>query len=442
MFPKQETFKMIARYTLPEMGALWNDQARYNAWLQVELAACRAWRRLGRIPAQDLAEIEAKAAFSVERIEEIEKETRHDVIAFLTNLAEHVGPSSRYIHLGMTSSDVLDTAYALILRDSADLILAALDRLLAALKLRALEHKNTIMVGRSHGVHAEPVTFGLKLAGFHAEFARDRQRLVSAQRAAARGKISGAVGTYAHVPPELEEMVMADLGLTPAPASTQVVARDGLAEYFCTLAVLGGSIERLAVEIRHLQRTEVLEAEESFGAGQKGSSAMPHKRNPVGSENLSGQVRLLRSYAMASLENMALWHERDISHSSVERTIGPDANILAHYSLHRLAGMVEKLTVYPEHMLRNLNLTGGLIHSQQVLLALASAGLTREDAYRLVQRNAMATWREGGSFLERLQADEEVMAALGPKAASELEALFDPTAHLKNLDYIFNKVFD
>ena len=432
---------MIARYTLPEMGALWSDEARYGAWLQVELAACRAWHGLGRIPAKALQEIEEKAAFSVERIEAIEEETRHDVIAFLTCVAEHVGPSSRYIHLGMTSSDVLDTAYALILRDSADLILAALDRLLAALKTRALEHKHTIMVGRSHGIHAEPITFGFKLAGFHAEFARDRQRLENARKAVARGKISGAVGTYAHLPPELEEMVMADLGLTPAPASTQVVARDGLAEYFCTLAVLGGGIERLAVEIRHMQRTEVLEAEESFGAGQKGSSAMPHKRNPVGSENLSGQVRLLRSYALASLENMALWHERDISHSSVERTIGPDANILAHYSLHRLAGMVEKLTVYPEHMLRNLNLTGGLIHSQQVLLALTGAGLTREDAYRLVQRNAMATWREGGSFLERLKSDAEVMEALGDGASAKLTEMFDPQQHLKNLDYVFEKVF-
>jgi adenylosuccinate lyase len=404
---------MIARYTLPEMGNLWTDQARYQAWLDVELAACRAWHKLGRIPAEALKEIEEKAAFEPARVDEIEKETKHDVIAFLTNLAEHVGPSSRFIHLGMTSSDVLDTAYALLLTRSADLIVSALDRLMAALKKRAYEHKDTIMIGRSHGIHAEPTTFGLKLAGFFAEFQRDQGRLLAAKKAAGRGKISGAVGTYAHVPTQLEEMVMAELGLTPAPASTQVVSRDGIAEYFCALAVLGGGIERLAVEIRHMQRTEVQEAEEPFSVGQKGSSAMPHKRNPVASENLSGQVRLIRGYALAALEDMALWHERDISHSSVERTIGPDANILAHYCLHRLAGLVERLVVYPENMQRNLDSTGGLIHSQQVLLALAQAGLSREDAYKLVQRNAMATWKEGGSFKERLLNDPELTAGLG-----------------------------
>ncbi|KMY68282.1 adenylosuccinate lyase [Desulfocarbo indianensis] len=432
---------MIARYTLPEMGGLWTDQARYQAWLDVELAACRAWRKLGRIPAEALKEIEDRAAFEPERVEEIEKETKHDVIAFLTNVAEHVGPSSRFIHLGMTSSDVLDTAYALQLTRSADLILAALDRLLAGLRKRAFEHKHTLMIGRSHGIHAEPVTFGLKLAGFHAEFSRHRTRLLAAKKAAGRGKVSGAVGTYAHVPPQLEEMVMAELGLEPAPASTQVVSRDGIAEYFTSLAILGGGIERLAVEIRHLQRTEVQEAEEPFSEGQKGSSAMPHKRNPVASENLSGQVRLLRGYALAALEDMALWHERDISHSSVERTIGPDANILAHYCLHRLAGLVERLVVYPERMRRNLDSTGGLIHSQQVLLALAQAGLSREDAYKLVQKNAMATWREGGSFKERLLADPEVMAGLGSEAAATLASLFDPRGHLTNLDYVFEKVF-
>ena len=432
---------MIARYTLPEMGDLWTDQARYQAWLDVELAACRAWRKLGKIPAADLKEIEEGAAFEVQRVEEIEKETKHDVIAFLTNVAEHVGPSSRFIHLGMTSSDVLDTAYALLLSRSADLILAALDRLLAALDKRAFEHKHTLMIGRSHGIHAEPVTFGLKLAGFYAEFQRNRQRLENAKKAAARGKISGAVGTYAHVPPQLEEMVMDELGLAPAPASTQVVARDGIAEYFCALAILGGTIERLAVEIRHLQRTEVLEAEEPFSEGQKGSSAMPHKRNPIASENLSGQVRLLRGYALAALEDMALWHERDISHSSVERTIGPDANILAHYCLHRLAGLVERLVVYPENMQRNLDASGGLIHSQQVLLALAQAGLSREDAYKLVQKNAMATWKEGGSFKERLLNDPELLAGLSGGAADGLDELFDPRQHLNNLDYIFEKVF-
>ncbi len=431
---------MIARYTLPEMGRIWTDENRYAKWLAVELAACRAWNQLGRIPDQALAEIESKAAFETARVDEIEAETRHDVIAFLTNVAEHVGPSSRYIHLGLTSSDVLDTAYALLIKESGGLILAALDRLLAALKTRALEHKYTLQMGRSHGIHAEPVTFGLKLVGFYAEFARDRERLQRAIAAAARGKISGAVGTYANVTPEVERMVMAELGLTPAVASTQVVARDGLAEYFCTLAIIGGSIERLAVEIRHLQRTEVLEAEEAFAKGQKGSSAMPHKRNPIGSENLSGQVRLLRGYALAALENMALWHERDISHSSVERTIGPDADILTHYSLNRLAGMIERLTVYPEHMLRNLNLTGGLIHSQQVLLALAQSGLSREDAYRLVQRHAMATWAEGGSFRQRLEGDPEVIRALGDKIKQTMDAMFDPKAHLSQVDYIFDQI--
>jgi len=431
---------MIARYTLPEMGRIWTDENRYAKWLDVELAACRAWNKLGRIPGEALAEIEAKAAFEVARVEEIEAETRHDVIAFLTNVAEHVGPSSRYIHLGLTSSDVLDTAYALLIKESGELILAALDRLLAALKTRALEHKYTIQMGRSHGIHAEPVTFGLKLVGFYAEFARDRERLERAIGAAARGKISGAVGTYANVTPEVEKMVMADLGLTPAVASTQVVSRDGLAEYFCTLAIIGGSIERLAVEIRHMQRTEVLEAEEAFAKGQKGSSAMPHKRNPIGSENLSGQVRLLRGYALAALENMALWHERDISHSSVERTIGPDADILTHYSLHRMAGMIERLTVYPENMQRNLNLTGGLIHSQQVLLALAQSGISREDAYRLVQQHAMATWAEGGSFRERLKNDPEVSQALGENTGEILDGLFDPKAHLTQVDYIFEQI--
>lgn len=432
---------MIARYTLPEMGRIWTDENKYAMWLKVELAACRAWHKLGKIPAEALAEIEQKAGFSVARTEEIEKETRHDVIAFLTDVAEHVGPASRYIHMGMTSSDVLDTAYALLLKESGQLLLRAIDRLLAALKARALEHKHTLQMGRSHGIHAEPVTFGVKLAGFYAEFARDRARVRRATWAASRGKISGAVGTYAHVPPELERLVMDELGLEPAVASTQVVARDGYAEYFSALAILGGSIERLAVEIRHLQRTEVLEAEESFGQGQKGSSAMPHKKNPISSENLTGQARLLRSYAGAALENMALWHERDISHSSVERSIGPDASIVAHYSLHRLAGVVERLVVHTDNMLRNLGSTGGLIHSQQVLLALVGAGQSREDAYRLVQRNAMATWNEGGSFKDRLLADEEVMVALGQGGAEALEGLFDPMSHLANVDYIFDTVF-
>ena len=432
---------MIARYTLPAMGQVWTDQNRYEAWLQVELAACRAWNKLGKIPDEELALIVAKAGFDADRIDELEKEIKHDVIAFLTSVSEKVGPASRFIHLGLTSSDVLDTAYALLLCQSADLILEALDRLLAALKKRALEHKDTLMMGRSHGIHAEPVTFGLKLAGFYAEFQRDRERLLRARNAAGRGKISGAVGTYANVPPQVEEMVMAELELTPAPASTQVVSRDGIAEYFTTLAIMGGTMERLAVEIRHLQRTEVGEAEEAFTKGQKGSSSMPHKRNPVSSENLSGQVRLLRGYALAAMEDMALWHERDISHSSVERTIGPDANILAHYCLHRLAGIIEGLVVYPERMMANLESSGGLTQSQQVLLALAQAGMTREDAYRVVQTHAMDTWHNGGSFKERLAKDPEVQGTLGEQCAGKLDELFDHSQHTKNVDYIFSKVF-
>ena len=427
---------MIARYTLPAMAQVWTDENRFDAWLQVELAACRAWHQLGRIPDEEMAQIESKAGFDVHRIDELEKEIKHDVIAFLTSVSEHVGPASRYIHLGLTSSDVLDTAYALLLCQSADLILEALDRLLTALQERALEHKNTLMMGRSHGIHAEPTTFGLKLAGFHAEFQRDRERLLRARAAAGRGKISGAVGTYANVPPQVEEMVMQELGLAAAPASTQVVSRDGIAEYFTALAILGGGIERLAIEIRHLQRTEVGEAEEAFSKGQKGSSSMPHKRNPIGSENLSGQVRLIRAYALAALEDMALWHERDISHSSVERTIGPDANILTHYSLHRMAGLIEKLVVYPDRMLKNLESSGGLTQSQQVLLALAQAGMTREDAYRLVQTHAMETWQNGGSFKERLAADPEIQAGLGGDYAVKLEQLFDHAQHTKNVEYI------
>ena len=433
---------MIARYTLPEMGNLWTDEAKYGNWLKVEVAACRSWNKLGKIPDADLAQIEAKANFNASRVDEIEKETRHDVIAFLTNVAEYVGESSRYIHLGLTSSDVLDTALAMTLRDASELIIKALERLLEAIKNQALQHKHTIQMGRSHGIHAEPVTFGIKLLGFYAELKRDLSRLQQAQEAVSYGKISGAVGTYAHMPPEIEQMVMAELGLKPAVASTQVVARDGHAQYFTTLAILGGSLERLAVEIRHLQRTEVLEAEEAFSSGQKGSSAMPHKRNPIASENISGQARLLRAYALASLENMALWHERDISHSSVERAIGPDASITAHYSLHRMAILMENLVVYPDNMLKNLNQTGGLIHSQQVLLALAEAGMLREDAYRLVQKHAMDTWQKGGSFKERLLDDEEVTKGLGADFQIKLDDIFDPNSHLSHLDYIFDATLD
>jgi adenylosuccinate lyase len=433
---------MIERYTLPEMGRLWSDEAKYGNWLRVELAVCRAWNKLGKIPDQDLALIESRAAFSVQRVAEIEKETRHDVIAFLTNVAESVGPASRHIHLGLTSSDVLDTALALTLRAAADLITAGLERLLAALKAKALAYKYTPQIGRSHGVHAEPVTFGLKLLGFYAEFQRDRQRLGEAREAISRGKISGAVGTYAHIPPEVEQMVMQELELQPALASTQVVARDGHAHFFTVLAILGGSLERLAVEIRHLQRTEVLEVEEAFASGQKGSSAMPHKRNPIASENISGQARLLRAYALAALENMALWHERDISHSSVERTIGPDACVAAHYSLHRLAALVENLLVYPEQMMKNINCTKGLLHSQQVLLALTGAGMLREEAYLLVQGHAMAVWRGEGAFKDLLLADPKVRQVLGSDYPAQLEAVFNPSSQLLHLDYIFQQVLD
>ncbi|MDR1397899.1 MAG: adenylosuccinate lyase, partial [Desulfarculales bacterium] len=406
----------------------------------VELAVCRAWNKFGKIPDPDLAQIESKASFSVERIDAIEKETRHDVIAFLTSVAERVGGSSRYIHLGLTSSDVLDTALAMTLRDSCGLIIIALDGLLAALKAKALAHKYTLQIGRSHGVHAEPISFGVKMLGFYAEFARGHKRLLAAREAVSRGKISGAVGTYTNISPELEQMVMNELGLAPALASTQVVARDSHAQFFTALAILGGSLERLAVEIRHLQRTEVLEAEEAFAGGQKGSSAMPHKRNPIASENISGQARLLRAFALAALENMALWHERDISHSSVERTIGPDACAAAHYSLRRMTGIVENLVIYPDNMLKNMNSSGGLIHSQQVLLALTEAGLLREEAYQLVQKHAMEVWRQGGSFKERLGGDAKIRQVLGSDYAGKLDKIFDPAGHLLHIDYIFRQV--
>jgi adenylosuccinate lyase len=429
---------MIERYTRPEMGALWTQDAKYQAWLDVELAACRALAVQGRIPADALAEIEAKAAFDSARIEEIELEVKHDVIAFLTSVAEHVGPSSRFIHLGLTSSDVVDTGFALQLKRSGVLLLEGMDRLYRALVKLAWKHKDTVMIGRSHGIHAEPITFGLKVAVWCAEAQRNRQRLVSAIAAVSAGMLSGAVGTFANIDPSVEDAVCAELGLAPELASTQIISRDRHAEFFSTLAVIAGSIEKIAVEIRHLQRTEVLEAEEPFTAGQKGSSAMPHKRNPILSENLTGLARLLRGYAGMALEDIALWHERDISHSSVERVIGPDACIVMDFMFHRASGLLERLVVYPQRMLDNLHKMHGLIFSQRVLLALTGKGMLREDAYRVVQHNAMQVWEANADFKSLLAADPQIQPYL---SAQELAALFDLSYHTRNVDAIFARVF-
>ncbi|MEL5848276.1 MAG: adenylosuccinate lyase [Candidatus Igneacidithiobacillus chanchocoensis] len=429
---------MIERYTRPEMGALWTQEAKYRAWLQVELAACRALAAKGEIPAADLAEIEAKANFDAARIDTIEKEVKHDVIAFLTSVAEFVGPSSRYIHKGLTSSDVVDTGFALQLRDAGRLLRSGLQRLDRALVQLAWKYKDTIMIGRSHGIHAEPVTFGLKVAVWRAEAQRNLQRLERAIATVSVGMLSGAVGTFANVTPEIEEVVCKELGLQPELASTQVISRDRHAEFFNTLALIGGSIEKIAIEIRHLQRTEVLEAEEPFSVGQKGSSAMPHKRNPILSENLTGLARLLRGYAGMALEDIALWHERDISHSSVERVIGPDACIVLDFMLHRASGLLEGLVVYPERMRENLERMHGLIFSQRVLLALTEKGMLREDAYRLVQRNAMRVWQEGADFQTLLSADPDLQPYLN---SAELSALFDLGYHTQQIDAIFARVF-
>ncbi|GKT07579.1 adenylosuccinate lyase [Desulforhabdus sp. TSK] len=429
---------MIDRYTRPEMGQIWTTENRYRKWLEVEIAVCEALGEAGAIPVDDLKEILEKADFDVRRIEEIEQETHHDVIAFLTSVAEHVGPASRHIHEGLTSSDVLDTSLALLLTQSADLLLEDLDKLLAVLKRRAHEHKDTVMIGRSHGIHAEPVTFGLKFALWYSEMSRNRQRLKQARESIRVGKISGAVGTYANIHPAIEKAVCRKLGLLPAPVSTQIVQRDRHAEFFSTLALIGCSIEKIAVEIRHLQRTEVREAEEFFAAGQKGSSAMPHKRNPIASENLAGLSRVLRGNALAAMENVALWHERDISHSSVERIIGPDSTILLDYMLARLTRVLDKLVVYPQQMRKNLELTGSLFFSQQVMLALTRRGLTREEAYALVQRNAMTVWKEGGQLNTQLKSDPEVTRHLSPP---EIDGIFDLHYHLKHVDAIFQQVF-
>ncbi len=432
---------MIPRYSRPEMVAVWSPETRFRIWFEIEAYACEAMAEIGVIPkdaAKAIWEKGSRAEFDIARIDEIERVTRHDVIAFLTHLADFIGEDARFVHQGMTSSDVLDTCLAVQLQRASDILIADVDALLAAIKRRAFEHKLTPTIGRSHGIHAEPTTFGLKLALAYAEFSRARARLVAARQEISTCAISGAVGTFANIDPRVEEHVAKKLGLKPEPVSTQVIPRDRHAAFFAALGVVASSVERLATEIRHLQRTEVLEAEEYFSEGQKGSSAMPHKRNPVLTENLTGLARIVRSAVTPALENVALWHERDISHSSVERMIGPDATITLDFALARLANVVDKLVVYPENMRKNLDRLGGLVHSQRVLLALTQKGVSREDAYALVQRNAMPVWRGEGEFLTLLKADEEVTKALTP---AELEALFDLGYHLKRVDTIFARVF-
>ena len=432
---------MIPRYSRPEMTAVWSPETRFRIWFEIEAHASEAMAEIGVIPkaaAKTIWEKGSKAKFDVARIDEIERVTKHDVIAFLTHLAEFIGPDARFVHLGLTSSDVLDTCLAVQLRRASDILIADVDALLAALKRRAFEHKMTPTVGRSHGIHAEPTTFGLKLALAYAEFGRARARLVAAREEISTCAISGAVGTFANIDPRVEAYVAAKLDLKPEPISTQVIPRDRHAAFFATLGVVASSVERLATEIRHLQRTEVMEAEEFFAEGQKGSSAMPHKRNPVLTENLTGLARMVRSAVTPALEDVALWHERDISHSSVERMIGPDATITLDFALARLAGVIDKLVVYPEAMQKNLDRLGGLIHSQRVLLALTEQGVARDDAYAIVQRNAMPAWRGQGEFLELLKADKDVARAL---SARQLEALFDLGYHLKQVDTIFERVF-
>ena len=429
---------MIPRYSRPEMTAIWSEESKFQIWFEIEAHACDAQAKLGVIPSDAAATIWQRGAFDIERINDIERETKHDVIAFLTNLAEYVGEDARFVHQGMTSSDVLDTTLSVQLSRASDLMLAGLDRLLAGLRSRAHEHKRTATIGRSHGIHAEPTTLGLKFASFYAEFSRCRERLVAARREVATCAISGAVGTFAHIDPFVEAHVAEKMGLEIEPVSTQVIPRDRHAMYFATLGVIASSIERLSVEIRHMQRTEVREAEEFFSAGQKGSSAMPHKRNPVLTENLTGIARIVRAAVVPALENVALWHERDISHSSVERVFAPDATIALDFALHRLAGVVENLLVYPENMQANLDQLGGLVHSQQVLLALTQKGVSRENAYVYVQRNAMKIWAEGGSYLDNLKADADVSAHLSDQ---ELDSLFDQSQHFQHVDTIFKRVF-
>ncbi|HWW47602.1 MAG TPA: adenylosuccinate lyase [Xanthobacteraceae bacterium] len=432
---------MIPRYSRPEMVSIWEPQTRFKIWFEIEAHAADALAELGVIPKEAAKTIWAKAkdaTFDIARIDEIERETKHDVIAFLTHLAEIVGPEARFVHQGMTSSDVLDTCLNVQLTRAADILIADLDKLLAALKRRAFEHKLTPTIGRSHGIHAEPVTFGLKLAYAYAEFARNRERMVAARKEVATCAISGAVGTFAQIDPRVEEHVAEALGLSPEPVSTQVIPRDRHAMFFATLGVIASSMERLATEIRHMQRTEVLEAEEYFSEGQKGSSAMPHKRNPVLTENITGLARLVRGYVTPALENVVLWHERDISHSSVERMIGPDATVTLDFALNRMTGVIDKLVVYPQNMQKNLDQLGGLVHSQRVLIALTQKGCSREDAYRLVQRNAMPVWRGEGDFRTLLKADAEVKKYLD---GAEIDEKFDLGYHFKHVDTIFQRVF-
>ena len=432
---------MIPRYSRPDMVAIWSPESKFRIWFEIEAHACDALADLDVIPksaAETIWQKGGSATFDIARIDEIEATTKHDVIAFLTHLAEIVGPDARFVHQGMTSSDVLDTCFNVQLTRATDLLLQDIDALLDALKRRALEHRDTVTIGRSHGIHAEPTTFGVKLAQAYAEFERSRERLVAARAEIATCAISGAVGTFANIDPRVEEHVAKAMGLTAEPVSTQVIPRDRHAMYFATLAVIASSIERLAVEIRHLQRTEVLEAEEYFSPGQKGSSAMPHKRNPVLTENLTGLARMVRSYAQPAMENVALWHERDISHSSVERMIGPDATITLDFALARLTGVIDKLLVYPDNMTANLDRYRGLVHSQRVLLALTLAGVSREDAYRLVQRNAMKVWEEGRDFQTELLGDDEVRAAL---SEDDIREKFDLGYHTKHVDTIFSRVF-
>jgi adenylosuccinate lyase len=418
------------------MAAVWSQENKYRKWLLVETLACEAWARLGKVPASALSNIKKKADFDPERVDEIEREVKHDVIAFLTNVAEYVGPDSRFIHMGLTSSDVLDTALAIQMKEAADIIIKDIEDLLDVLKARAYEHKDTVMIGRSHGIHAEPVTFGLKMALWYDEMKRNLRRMEDAREIAAYGKVSGAVGTFANVDPFVEEYVCRKAGLKPAPVSTQVVQRDRHAQYMSALALVASSLDKFSIEIRHLQRTEVYEAEEYFSKGQKGSSAMPHKRNPIASENISGLARVIRGNMLAAYENIALWHERDISHSSVERVILPDSTILVDYMLKRFTGVIKNLLVYPENMLSNLNKMKGLVNSQRVLLALVEKGTSREDAYRIVQKNAMQVWESGKDFKTLLIKDKDVKLT-----REELEDCFSLEYHTKNVDKIFHRVF-
>ena len=429
---------MIPRYAREKMTAIWSPENRYRKWLDIEILACEAMAVRGEIPLSSLKNIKEKAGIDVNRIDEIEKTTKHDVIAFLTSVTEKVGEDGRFLHMGMTSSDVLDTSLALLLREAADILVEDSDALLVALKKKAMDHKHTLMIGRSHGIHAEPITFGLKMAIWYAEMERNKERLIRARDTINTGKLSGAVGTFSFIDPSIEAYVCRKLGLKPAPVSSQIVQRDRHAEYFTTLAIIASSLDKFSQEIRLLQRTEVREAEEYFSPGQKGSSAMPHKRNPVLSENLSGLSRLMRSYALSALEDVALWHERDISHSSVERIIGPDATILLDFMLSRFTGLISRLVIYPERMLSNLQMTKGVIFSQTVLLKLIDQGISREDAYAIVQRNAMRSWQEGIEFRELLLKDPEVMSRLKPEA---LTAAFKVENFLTHVDFIFKRVF-